>query len=161
MAFTICEGQRMDMDFETREDVRYRWLFKNDWIQTSFYWLALKTRAMIAGANMQDQDHLYAFGINSDITFQIQDDLLDAFGDAEKVGKQTGVILFRVKDISLPQSSWIGRWKPKSIVGILPARFRSRPVWKRLKRLKNIQDTGLRNMHCRSEMRTTTWPNLM
>lgn len=91
MALQLCEGQRMDMDFETREDVSIVDYLKMIEYKTSVLLAcALKTGAMIAGANMQDQDHLYAFGINSGIAFQIQDDLLDAFGDAEKVGKQPG-----------------------------------------------------------------------
>jgi geranylgeranyl diphosphate synthase type II len=91
MALHLCEGQRMDMDFETSANVSILDYLKMIEYKTSVLLAcALQTGAMIAGAETQDQAHLYAFGINSGIAFQIQDDLLDAFGDAEKVGKQPG-----------------------------------------------------------------------
>jgi geranylgeranyl diphosphate synthase type II len=51
---------------------------------------ALKIGALIAGANEQDANHLYEFGKNTGIAFQLQDDLLDLYADGEKFGKQTG-----------------------------------------------------------------------
>ena len=44
----------------------------------------------MGGATAGNQDHLYEFGKNLGIAFQIQDDYLDAFGDPAKFGKQVG-----------------------------------------------------------------------
>jgi geranylgeranyl diphosphate synthase type II len=46
--------------------------------------------AIIAGANESDANHLYDFGVNLGVAFQLQDDILDVFGDADKFGKQVG-----------------------------------------------------------------------
>lgn len=87
----ICEGQRLDMDFETRDDVSiddYIHMITN---KTSVLLAtALKLGAWIAEASDQDATHLYDFGKNVGIAFQIQDDILDTFGSDPKVGKQIG-----------------------------------------------------------------------
>lgn len=91
MAVQLCEGQRMDMDFETKEQVSISDYLKMIEYKTSVLLAcALQIGAIIADASEAEQNHLYAFGINSGIAFQIQDDLLDAFGDAAMVGKQAG-----------------------------------------------------------------------
>jgi len=51
---------------------------------------SLKLGAILGGASQNSQHHLYEFGKNLGIAFQVQDDYLDAFGDPEKVGKITG-----------------------------------------------------------------------
>ncbi|HMS99338.1 MAG TPA: polyprenyl synthetase family protein [Saprospiraceae bacterium] len=91
MAVQLCEGQRMDMDFETTEQVSIKdYLTMIEYKTSVLLACALQTGAIIADADEGEQKHLYAFGINSGIAFQIQDDLLDAFGDAAMVGKQAG-----------------------------------------------------------------------
>lgn len=85
----ICEGQRWDMDFETRGDVTIDEYLKMIEYKTAvLLGCALKMGALIGGADDADADHLYKFGKNVGIGFQIQDDLLDVFGDDPKVGKQ-------------------------------------------------------------------------
>lgn len=91
MALELCEGQRMDMDFEKSDNVTIADYLKMIEYKTSVLLAcALQSGAIIAKASMEVQNHFYAFGINSGIAFQIQDDLLDAFGDADAVGKQNG-----------------------------------------------------------------------
>lgn len=91
MAVQLCEGQRMDMDFEKSDLVSIEDYLKMIEYKTSVLLAcALQSGAIIASAGVEEQKHLYAFGINSGIAFQIQDDLLDAFGDAAVVGKQAG-----------------------------------------------------------------------
>jgi geranylgeranyl diphosphate synthase type II len=90
-AKAVCEGQQMDMDFEKIDEVDFDTYVKMITLKTSVLLAAsLQMGAVIGGASEKDQNHLYEFGKNLGIAFQIQDDYLDAFGDPEKFGKQPG-----------------------------------------------------------------------
>lgn len=90
-AVSVCEGQQMDMDFESEENVS---------IEDYLNMISLKTASLIgcstfigsicAGAGKDDANHMYEFGKNLGIAFQLHDDILDIYGDAEKFGKQVG-----------------------------------------------------------------------
>ncbi len=91
MAIEVCEGQASDMDFEQRSDVSLpEYLRMIEQKTAALIGAALALGAVVAGASDQDVFHLDAFGRNIGIAFQIQDDLLDTFGDPEKFGKKTG-----------------------------------------------------------------------
>ncbi len=91
MAIEVCEGQQMDMDFEKRQDVAIAEYLKMIELKTSVLVAAsLKIGALLSGTSPENAGHLYEFGRNLGIAFQLQDDLLDTFGDPEKVGKKTG-----------------------------------------------------------------------
>ncbi len=91
MAIELCEGQRMDMDFETMEDVSIIDYLKMIEFKTSVLLAcALQMGTIIGGGNEDDQKHMYEFGRNIGIAFQVQDDLLDSFGDEAQVGKRPG-----------------------------------------------------------------------
>lgn len=87
----VCEGQQMDMDYEQRDDVTVAEYIEMISLKTSVLLAcSLKMGAIMGGASNIQADKLYEFGKNLGIAFQLQDDYLDAFGDAEKLGKQNG-----------------------------------------------------------------------
>lgn len=91
MATEICEGQQYDVDFESQEQVTIDEYLKMIRLKTSVLLAnALQTGAYIAGADEQAQEALYQFGINIGLAFQIQDDILDVWGDPKTFGKAVG-----------------------------------------------------------------------
>ena len=91
MATEICEGQQYDVDFESQEHVTIDEYLKMIRLKTSVLLAnALQTGAYIAGADEQAQEALYQFGINIGLAFQIQDDILDVWGDPKTFGKAIG-----------------------------------------------------------------------
>ncbi|HEX8462059.1 MAG TPA: polyprenyl synthetase family protein [Segetibacter sp.] len=87
----VCEGQQLDMDFEKLETVNLDEYINMISLKTSVLMAAsLQMGAILGGAGDANAKHLYEFGLNLGIAFQVQDDYLDAFGDPEKFGKQVG-----------------------------------------------------------------------
>ena len=86
----VCEGQQFDMDFENSNEVTLSEYIRMIQFKTAVLLAAsLKIGAVIGDATVKDQNHLYEFGINIGLAFQLKDDLLDVFGN-ESFGKQTG-----------------------------------------------------------------------
>ena len=87
----VCEGQQLDMEFEQRDDVSIEEYIEMIRLKTAvLLGGAMKLGAIVGGANSVDADLLYSFGENLGIAFQLQDDILDVYGNPEKFGKQVG-----------------------------------------------------------------------
>jgi geranylgeranyl diphosphate synthase, type II len=90
-AIEVCEGQQMDMNFEERQTVGL-----NEYLQMISYKTAvllgasLQIGAIAAGATLANQEALYKVGVDTGVAFQIQDDILDSFGDETSFGKSIG-----------------------------------------------------------------------
>ncbi len=90
-ATEVCEGQQMDMDFEKRLEVSEEEYIEMIRLKTSvLLGCALQFGAIVSGVDKSIQQSLYNFGQYIGIAFQIKDDLLDLYGEPDKVGKQTG-----------------------------------------------------------------------
>jgi len=90
MAVEVCDGQQMDMDFESRADVEISEYIDMITLKTSvLIGAAMQMGGIIGGMDDQSAEHLYQYGKNVGVAFQMQDDVLDTFGEP-KVGKQPG-----------------------------------------------------------------------
>jgi len=90
-AAEVCEGQQIDMNFETSATVSVEEYLHMIELKTAVLLAcSLKLGAYVAGSSEDDARHLYNFGKHIGIAFQLQDDILDAFGDTAEVGKQKG-----------------------------------------------------------------------
>ena len=90
-ALLVCQGQQYDVDFETRDNVSMDEYIHMIRLKTAILLgCALRMGALAGQASEDIADSLYNFGVNLGIAFQLQDDLLDAFGDPKTFGKKVG-----------------------------------------------------------------------
>ena len=90
-ALEICGGQQYDMEFESRTDVTEEEYIEMIRLKTAVLLAcALKMGAIMGNAPKADAETLYQFGINIGLAFQLQDDLLDVYGDTATFGKNIG-----------------------------------------------------------------------
>ena len=90
-AIQVCEGQRWDMAFEIQETVSLVEYMKMIEYKTAvLIGCSLQIGAITARASKEQQNHLYEFGVNMGIAFQLKDDFLDVFGNPKDFGKQVG-----------------------------------------------------------------------
>lgn len=90
-AIEVCEGQQLDMEFESRQNVTLDEYIEMIRLKTAALMAAaMKMGALAAGSTEEEAERLYQYGENLGIAFQIQDDLLDTYGDSATFGKQIG-----------------------------------------------------------------------
>lgn len=90
-AIQVCEGQQMDMNFETSSTVSIDDYLKMIELKTAvLVGASLKIGAILAHASSENAHHIYEFGKNLGIAFQLMDDILDLYGNPKKVGKRVG-----------------------------------------------------------------------
>tara|TARA_Y100001933_G_scaffold123334_2_gene123081 strand:+ start:2767 stop:3735 length:969 start_codon:yes stop_codon:yes gene_type:complete len=90
-AIQVCIGQKCDMDFENQKQVTISEYIKMIEYKTAVLIAAsMQIGGLIAGADSKNQEHLFEFGKNIGIGFQLKDDLLDVFGDKKVFGKEVG-----------------------------------------------------------------------
>lgn len=103
----VCEGQQIDMDFEKMETVSFDEYLKMIELKTSVLLAAsLKMGAILGGAGERNKNLVYEFGRKLGLSFQVQDDYLDAFGDPDKFGKQVGGDILSNKKTFLLIHAW-------------------------------------------------------
>src|ERR1700761_1522692 len=120
-AVGVCEGQQIDMEFETRNDVGIEEYINMIRLKTAVVLGgALKIGALIGGASEKDAVLLHAFGEQLGVAFQLQDDILDVYGNPEKFGKLVGgdiisnkktYLLLKALELSDPsQAKELNKW---------------------------------------------------
>ena len=90
-AIEVCIGQQLDMDFEKATIVSHEEYLRMIELKTAVLIASsVKIGAMFGGADDKDAETLYEFGRNLGLAFQIQDDILDTYGDMKVFGKISG-----------------------------------------------------------------------
>ena len=98
MALEVCIGQQLDMEFETRSEVRPEEYMEMIRLKTSvLLGASLQIGALIGGAQPTEALRLYEAGVQLGLAFQIQDDLLDVYGDEQTFGKPIGGDIIHAK----------------------------------------------------------------
>lgn len=97
-AIEVCQGQRLDIDFESKNHITKEEYIEMIRLKTSvLIGAALEIGAVMSDTTPEVSQMLYCYGVNLGIAFQMQDDILDCYGDTEKVGKTKGGDIIRNK----------------------------------------------------------------
>lgn len=101
-ATEVCEGQQLDMDFESEKQVKMDDYMKMIGLKTAVLLAcSAKIGALIGGASETDADFLYEYGYQLGLAFQVADDYLDTYGDEKVFGKPIG------GDIANNKKTWL------------------------------------------------------
>ncbi len=120
----VCQGQQADMNFEKRDHVSLEEYIEMIRLKTAVLLAgSMQIGALIGGADKEQADLLYEFGENLGLAFQLQDDILDVYGDPEKFGKQVGgdiladkktFLLIKARELAREESaSELDKWLNK------------------------------------------------
>lgn len=139
-ALEVCEGQQMDMNFETMPTVTEELYLEMIRLKTSvLIAAAMKIGALCGGASEKDASLMYDSGLNLGMGFQLQDDLLDLYGDQEEFGKKKGGdIILNKKTFLLVSANAHARDDTAKRLGELIEKEKD-PVVK-VREIKNIYD---------------------
>lgn len=97
-ALEACEGQQMDINFEKREIVSLdEYLLMIKYKTAVLFGASMHIGGIIAKAEDEDIEHLYQYGLNIGLAFQLKDDLLDLYGQTANFGKKTGIDIIEGK----------------------------------------------------------------
>ncbi|MDR0758300.1 MAG: polyprenyl synthetase family protein [Tannerella sp.] len=124
-AIEICEGQQFDMEFETREEVTEAEYIEMIRLKTAVLLACcLKSGAILGGAPSAESEKLYRFGLHLGLAFQLQDDLLDVYGNPQMFGKNIGgdilcnkktfLLIHALQQASAAQKHAISRYRSAS-----------------------------------------------
>jgi geranylgeranyl diphosphate synthase type II len=163
-AMQVCEGQQMDMNFEERLTVTEDQYLQMIELKTAVLIAAsLKIGAILGGSSQKDAEDLYEFGRNLGIAFQLQDDMLDTFGDPGLIGKKLGtdivdnkktfLVIQALEQASSSQKKELTRWlskkdfDPKEKVAALTELFDQLNIKEVTeKRIRNYYDLALASL---------------
>ena len=137
-ASKVCEGQQWDMEFETKRKVTEAQYINMIKLKTAvLLGFSMELGAVLAGADANSQKAVRDFGINIGIGFQLKDDLLDAFGDPKKFGKQVGGdIIANKKTLLLIQALQKAKGKTKANL----ESWLSAKLFKKQEKIKAVKD---------------------
>lgn len=141
-AAEVCEGQQWDMEFETTQGVSEKQYLNMIRLKTAvLLGFSLELGAILAGATKAERKALHEFGTNIGIGFQLKDDLLDAYADPKKFGKQVGGdILANKKTYLLIKAleKAKGKTRKELLYWLTVRKFKSR---EKIQAVKDIYDT--------------------
>jgi len=127
-ALGICEGQQLDMDFESKTSVSREEYLRMIELKTSVLLKgALQIGAVLGGANEKDIENIGEFGRCLGLAFQLQDDLLDTYGNVDVFGKNIGgdIVAGKKTILTIETISLLGL-KAEIFVGLLQNKTLSR-----------------------------------
>lgn len=141
-AAEVCEGQQWDMEFETTQGVSEKQYLNMIRLKTAvLLGFSLELGAILAGATKAERRALHEFGTNIGVGFQLKDDLLDAYADPKKFGKQVGGdILANKKTYLLIKAleKAQGKTRKELLYWLTVSKFKSR---EKIQAVKEIYDT--------------------
>ncbi len=117
-AVGVCEGQQIDMNFESLDNVSIDDYLEMIRLKTAvLLGGALKIGALIGKSSAEEAQKLYDFGVHLGIAFQLQDDILDVYGDPKKFGKKVGGdIILNKKTYLLIKAKSLAKGKEKILL---------------------------------------------
>ena len=141
-AAEVCEGQQWDMEFETTQGVSEKEYLNMIRLKTAvLLGFSLELGAILARASEAERTALREFGTNIGIGFQLKDDLLDAYADPKKFGKQVGGDILANKKTYLlikAMEKAKGKTRKELLYWLTARKFKSR---EKIQAVKEIYDT--------------------